>query len=255
MTTHLFLLFYKGCIHLHILVSFLACFLVFPINIFNTKGSDFHKKTGRLAVLTVYVICATGFLMLINPVFPNQFAQIVAKNNWAPFFKASLYEPILFLWLIMNALYQTISGIRIWPRIAAIQKGLPSYNALDIALMVLFSLFGWMMIGIGGIDFSYHNPFYSIFLAEGIKSNLYVAFDLWILLQRPSLLVRWGWAIHGFKMISIWMGLILVYIIRLNFKFRELDGLTPMLSMVLLILPLLLVFYQEYSKHEKQSLS
>ncbi|MFZ4115601.1 MAG: hypothetical protein ACOYK6_02615 [Chthoniobacterales bacterium] len=255
MTTHFFLLFYKGCIHLHILVSFLACFLIFPINIFNTKGSDFHKKIGRLAVPAVYVICATGFLMLINPVFPNQFVQSVSKYHWAPFFKTSLYEPILFLWLIMNALYQTISGIRIWSRIAAIKKGLPSYNALDIALMVLFSLFGWMMIGIGGIDFSHNNPFYALFLAEGIKSNLYVAFDLWILLQGPSLLVRWGWAIHGFKMISIWMGLIIAYIIRLNLTLRELDGITPMLSMLFWILPLFLVFYQEYWKHEKQSLS
>ena len=132
----------------------------------------------------------------------------------------------------MYALYQTISGIRIWPRIAAIKKNLPSYNALDIGLMVIFSISGFALMGIGGIDFFYHHPFSNVFFGEGVKTNLCVAFDLWILLKTPSLLVSWGWAIHAFKMIFVWTGLIIAFLIRLNIVFRELDGLALLLEIV-----------------------
>ena len=96
MTAHFFLLIYKGSVGIHVITSCLACFLFFPINIFNAKGSAFHKKIGRLTVISVDVICASGFLMLINPVFPNQFAQVAVKHQWTTFFNASLYEPIIF---------------------------------------------------------------------------------------------------------------------------------------------------------------
>lgn len=242
------MVFYKICMYLHMLSGFLATFLLFPINLLNRKGSRFHKFIGRATIFSTLTLTIAGLLMLINPLFPNQFAIISKKRHWDSFFAATYYEPAFFIWLDIITLYMVGSGVRIWVRIKAIHQQMPSYNYLDVCLVLAMGISSIFFIFVGFSDARSHHPFSNVFIFLGLYLLILSILDLWTF--HPSsqgFIVKWGWIIHGYKMLFVWHGLITAYTVRMNIE-SPLDTTHPVISLGTRLVTIIVFFFYWKSK-------
>ena len=161
---------------LHITAGGLAAFLVFPMAFFSIKGSQFHKRTGYLAIFLSVLVAIAGISMLLNPSFPSLWARNIAQRGveWVLFFNALMYERIFFVWLIIALLYFCFSAVRVWTRINSVNKGGPSYGAIDIALTSLIIISSSYLLFVGCWDI-YHLSFHP-FALFFIEISLYLIF-------------------------------------------------------------------------------
>ncbi len=245
----MFNIFYSFCQLVHIASGFLVTFITIPINLISRKGSSFHKIIGKLSLGLVIALVISSLLMLINPEFPNRFAQVAIKHHWTGFFKNNFYEPLFFLWLDFYALYLIISAIRIWIRIAMVKEHKKHYNTLDIIFIIVLFVFSIFFIITGAIDLKQHHPFAPILIVEGVKMMLLVILDSITLLQSGKWLLKFGWILHGGKMLFLWHGLITAFIVR--FSMKELNKFSILIQTIYLLIALTLFFSYYKSRQIK----
>lgn len=247
------MIFYKVCMYLHMFSGFLATFLLFPINLLNRKGSSFHRFIGKATIYSTLVLTGAGLLMLLNPLFPNQFALVSKKHHWESFFAATYYEPAFFIWLDIITLYMVGSGVRIWSRIKSIYRQQPSYNYLDIFLVIAMAISSLFFIFIGFVDAKSHHPFSNVFIILGFYLLLLSILDLWTFRSScQNFLLKWGWIIHGYKMLFVWHGLITAYSLRMNVA-SPIDTTHPILSVSTRLVTIVVFFFYWKSKQNESS--
>lgn len=222
---------------LHITAGGLAAFLVFPMAFFSSKGSQFHKRTGYLAIFLSVLVAIAGISMLLNPSFPSLWARNIAQRGveWVLFFNALMYERIFFVWLIIALLYFCFSAVRVWTRINSVNKGGPSYGAIDIALTSLIIISSSYLLFVGCWDI-YHLSFHP-FALFFIEISLYLIFfglvDIATFIAPSKYLVKWGFILHGYKFFSAWDALLTAFIIRLRINYSTLETLDTIYSLLM----------------------
>lgn len=245
-------IFYFLCLSLHMVSGAVTTFILMPINLLIKKGTKTHRRIGIVTVWLLLCLTISSFCLLLNPLFPNRFAIVSQKHHWESFFSATFYEPVFFLWLDIITLYMLVTAIRIWSRISAIKmnKNIP-YPKLGITLALALSTSSIFFIVVGFIDLAHDHPFASTFISMGIYLLVLIGIDIWTFSpKRHKILLDWGWALHGTKMLFIWHGLITAYIVRLNISFSLINKIFPLTTVAMWIISYL-VFYPYWKSQQR----
>lgn len=207
---------------LHVGLGIVATFVLFPIQIANRKGGRLHHRVGRWVLLVSVAIAVSGILMLIDPLFLDDFWPMRAEQlRYAALFEESYYEPLFFLFLVVTLLYYVYSGARIWTRTQrADEQGRVPSTPIDWTLTGVAGIFAVFYLALGIGDLPSGQKYAFDFIASGLTLAPFLLLDAFSFVPRWTIrLVKWWWLIHVLKLFNAWHGLVDAFILRLEVQY------------------------------------
>jgi hypothetical protein len=208
-------LYLRSVLGFHILVTSSALFVFSTFAIFATKGGRWHILAGRYFYWTVILGSVSGVLLLFDPNFIDRWlpseGQDFERSIGAWFAPAShLMKDLFFIFAAVAALVCVISGRRIWTRLRAAQDRVGA-DWRDWLLSLLLGTMAIFWAVIGAHDLGREGLHGDRLLISSVILFGFSVVDIWTFLSRPPPMEFPWHMLHGLKMSSVVVFLVLAY--------------------------------------------